>query len=134
MTDEAGPEFALLAAAYGWPPHIIDTLTQTQLLYYLRWLPLIEGRKAYPMASLEATVLNAVGGKADPSDPDQAPPRAAHLVWTATERLPPWATLDTGPGVWTPASARDAIDHAALLPVDALARLDFQRLRALAGA
>lgn len=131
---EAGPEFALLAAAYGWTPDVIDRLTQTQLLYYLRWLPLIEGRRAYPLASIEASMLNAAGGKPDPADADRPPPRPQHLLFTPTEMLPPWATLDTGPGVWTRDSARDALEHAALLPVDALSRLDFQRLRALAGA
>lgn len=105
-----------------------------QLTYYLRWLGLIEARRAYPSASMEATVLNMMGGKPDPGDPDPAPPRKASLLWSPEERLPPWATLDSGPGVWTTASARDALDHAGRLPMRALAALDFARLRQLAGA
>lgn len=103
-------------------------------MYYLQWISLLEARRAYPHASLEATMINLQGGKPDPADPDAPAPRKAHLVWTAEERLPPWASLTTGPGVWTPDSARAALLHASRLPLAALNRLDFGRLRALAGA
>jgi hypothetical protein len=105
-----------------------------QIVYYLQWITLLEARRAWPQASLEATMRNHNGGKPDPTDPDAPKPRKAHLIWTAEECLPPWASLDVGPGVWTQASARDALDNAARLPIVALARLDFGRLRALAGA
>lgn len=113
---------------------MIDQLTQVQLAYYLRWVPLIEARRAWPVASLEASVLNLMGGKPDPAAPDTPPPRPRHLIWTVDERLPPWAQLDSGPSVWTRASARAALDHAARLPLQALVRVDFHRLRALAVA
>jgi hypothetical protein len=132
--DEAGPQLAILAATYGWTPAQIEQLTLPQLLYYLRWVPLIEARKAYPLASLEASVLNLGGGKRDANDPDAPAPRPAHLTWTALERLPPWANLETGPGVWTSRSARALLDHATLIPAHALARVDMSHLRRLAGA
>jgi hypothetical protein len=97
-------------------------------------VPLLEGRRAYPHASLEATVLNIMGGKHDPSKSDAAPPTPPHLLWLPEERLPPWARLMHAPSVWTPASARAALDHAARLPTAALARIDFHRLRAIAVA
>lgn len=105
-----------------------------QLAYYLQWVPLIEARRAWPTASLEAVVLNMMGGKPDPTADDAPAPRPLHLLWTVDERLPPWAQLDARPGVWTRASARAALDHAARLPLQALVRVDFHRLRALAVA
>lgn len=131
---EAGPELALLAHAYGWPPDVIESLTTPQLIYYLRWLPLIEARRGWGAASLEAALLNVVGGKPAPVEDGEtaSPPTPEHLRFTAEELLPWWAELDTGPGVWTPASAKEAIEHARDLPAGALALLDFRRLRAIA--
>lgn len=132
--EDAGPELALLAHAYGWTPDEIEALSAQQIVYYLRWLPLIEARRGWGAASLEAALLNVVGGKPDPvEDADASTPAPpAHRLWTPEERLPPWAYLDLGPGVWTPESARDAIRNAARLPAGGLALLDFRRLEAIA--
>jgi hypothetical protein len=130
---EAGPELALLAHAYGWTPAVIEALTEPQVLYYMRWLPLLEARRAYPIASLEATVLNVAGGKRDEvEDADTASaPTPAHRLFTADERLPPWADLELPAGAWSRESALEAIELASELPVWALELLDFRRLRDL---
>lgn len=129
---EAGPELALLAHAYGWTPDVIEALSGPQIVYYLRWLPYLEARYAYPIASLEATVLNVAGGKrAEVDDAEDAgsPPPAPHRLFTAEERLPPWAYLERGAGPWTRESAIEALEHASELPVWALDLLDFRRLK-----
>jgi hypothetical protein len=133
-SEEAGPELALLAHAYGWEPRVIEALSQRQLVYYLRWIPLIEARRGWGSASLEAALLNVVGGKPDPSADSEAdnPPLPPSRLFTPEERPPPWARLETGPGVWTARSARDALEHAHQLPVGALAILDFDRLERIA--
>lgn len=132
---EAGPELALLAHAYGWTPDVIESLSGPQIVYYLRWLPLLEARRAYPIASLEATVLNVAGGKRDdaddPADAASPPPKPSRL-FTAEERLPPWAALELAAGPWTRETAIEALEHASDLPVWALDLLDFRRLRDLA--
>lgn len=129
---EAGPELALLAHAYGWTPDVVEELSGPQILYYMRWIPLLEARRAYPIASLEATVLNVAGGKReDVDDADDAgtPPPAPHRLFSAEERLPPWAALEHGSGPWTREAALEALELAATLPVWALDLLDFRRLR-----
>lgn len=132
--DEAGPELALLANAYGWTPDTVESLTPPQIAYYLRWLPLLEARRAYPIASLEAAVLNLVGGKRDDVEDADAssPPPARHRLFTGEERLPPWAALEVGRSPWTRSSAVEALNRASELPTWALELLDFRRLHALA--
>jgi hypothetical protein len=134
--DEAGPELALMAAAYGWTPDTIEALTAPQLAYYLRWLPLLEARRAYPIASLEAAVLNLVGGKRDDVEDAEAstPPPARHRLFTGEERLPPWAALEVGRSPWARASAIEALNRASELPTWALELLDFYRLRQVASS
>lgn len=133
QVDEAGPELALLAHAYGWTPDTIESLTAPQIAYYLRWLPLLEARRAYPVSSLEAAVLNLVGGKRDEVEDADAtsPPPARHRLFEAQERLPPWAALEVGRGAWTRSSAVEALHLAGELPTWALELLDFRRLRDL---
>lgn len=131
---ELGPELALLAATYGWTPDVVESLTVPQLIYYQRWIPLVEARRAYPSASLEATVLNVVGGKPEPVEDADAssPPTPAHRLFDPEERLPYWARLEMPAGAWTGASAREALARTRDLPPWALALLDFRRLERLA--
>lgn len=133
IEPEAGPELALIAHAYGWTPAVIEALTEPQIAYYMRWLPLLEARRAYPVASLEATVLNVAGGKREEvDDADEAsPPTPTHRLFGADERLPPWADLELPAGPWTREAAIEALEHAGTLPVWALELLDFRRLRDL---
>ena len=133
-SEEAGPELALIAHHYGWTPDVIESLSQRQLVYYLRWIPLLEARRGWGAASLEAALLNVAGGKPDPNEEPDTPPVPPRRLFTVEERLRPWARLELGPGVWTPESARDAIANAHRLPVGALAILDFERLERIATA
>lgn len=64
-------------------------MTPAQIDYYLHWLPLIEFRRHLPLAQLEATLRNIMGGK----DPD-AKPADPSRYYTALELLPPYARLD----------------------------------------
>lgn len=131
---EAGPELALLAHAYGWTPDVIESLSGPQIVYFLRWLPLLEARRAYPIASLEATVLNVAGGRRDDADDGAdaaSPPPKPSRLFTAEERLPPWAALELATGPWTRETAIEALERAKDLPVWALDLLDFRRLRDL---
>lgn len=59
---------ALLCAAYGWSPEQVARLTPAQVAYFLRCLPDVQLRSAWPVAALEAGVRNMMGGKPDPND------------------------------------------------------------------
>jgi len=65
-------------------------MTPPQLQYLLEHMPDIEFRRAYPLAGLEATILNMTGGKPDPSDPDSKPMDASR-TYSPFERLPWYA-------------------------------------------
>jgi hypothetical protein len=85
------PIFVLLTANYpAFTPHYIKTLTKPQIQHYLDGLPLLEYRRYFPVAQLEATVRNLGGGKPDPNAP---PPETPTYFegYQSYELLPPYA-------------------------------------------
>lgn len=69
----------------------MGTLTPTQLEYFGDHLPLVAARRHYPIAKLEATLLNSLGGKPDPNEKNKTKPKPEHLSYTPEERLPWYA-------------------------------------------
>lgn len=76
----------MLCHAYGWTPGQVAELTPVQTAYFLRHLPDVALRSAYQIASLEAAVRNAMGGKLDPNDQD-AKPMPPERAYTPSELL-----------------------------------------------
>jgi len=118
----------LLCAAYGWTPDVIAGFTPDQVEYFLHHLPLIEARRHYPLAQLEATILNMMGGKGDVDEhgrekKPEKPPKPAHLLWTPQERLAFYASFGEAAKV-TPGmsreTAQDIIDNLSEAPAWAL--------------
>ncbi len=79
-----------MCACYGYTPAQVAGMTPTQLRYLMMHMPDVELRRAYPLAGLEATLLNALGGKPDPGEKDGKPADPARL-YTPFERLPWYA-------------------------------------------
>ena len=97
-------------------------LTPAQTRYFLEHLPDVAFRHAYPLASLEAAVLNAMGGKPDPND-KKAKPLDPSRVYTPSERLPPYARpswLSEAPTGVPPDAARDFQANRKRIPLWAL--------------
>lgn len=79
----------MIAAAYSWGPEQVASLTATQIAYFARHLPDVEARFAWPVAQLEATVRNMMGGKSEPDDDAPLPDPSER--YSPAELLPPWA-------------------------------------------
>lgn len=73
-----------MCAAYGYTPAQVASLTPVQYRYLLENLPEVNLRSAYPLAALEATLLNIMGGKPE----DDAPARDPSRLYTPFDRLP----------------------------------------------
>lgn len=82
---------ALLASAYGWEPQVLRNLTDAEVDYYLKHMKEVHLRNAYPMAQLEARILNLMGGKRPPKGESSDPPLAEHERFTALELIPWYA-------------------------------------------
>ena len=107
---------ALLAATYGWTPRELGNLSHRQLVYFHERIPLIEARRAYPFAQLEAALRNIAGGKPKPGD---AKPKPVTELYTASELMPFYASFDELGGLSVSAK-EDLIKHAQSLPSWAL--------------
>lgn len=100
-------------------------------------MPEVEYRRAYPLASLEAALLNAVGGKPDPADED-AEPLPPERSFTPLELLPPYASpawiAEKTPAGLPPTVARDFLRRvkAKSLPPWVLAICPIDTIRAAA--
>lgn len=124
---------ALLCSAYGWTPAQVAQLTPAQTRYFLEHLPDVELRRAYPLAGLEATILNMMGGKRKKKSESDEPPLEKHELWLAIERLPFFAqpewVKEATPSISVEA-AQDFLKHKKRLaawvlqvaPIDAIAR------------
>lgn len=93
----------MLCAAYGYTPGQVAELTPVQYEYLLTHLPDVELRRSYPLAALEATVLNIMGGKPDEDAKRQDPSK----LYTPFERLP-WYARPAWTGSISTALDRDA--------------------------
>lgn len=70
-------------------------MTGSQIDYYLKWLPLVEGRRHYGTAELMAGVFNAMGGKRKKERQEgDEPPLEPHELFKPEEFLPffAWVT------------------------------------------
>lgn len=110
----------MLCAAYGWTPATVANLTTKQSAYFLRHLPDIELRRHYSLAHLEATILNALGGKRPPEGKSDRPLLRPDELWSPIERLPyfavpAWAAEARGGGIPQDA-ARDFLANTARMP------------------
>ena len=127
----------MLCATYDLTLAQIDALTPAQTDYLLEHMPEVEYRRAYPLASLEAAVLNAIGGKPDPEDKD-AEPLPPERTFTPLEILPPYARpawiAERTPAGLPPAVAHDFMQRVKtkLLPPWVLAICPIDHIRAAA--
>ena len=87
--EDYGLTFALLSSAYGFKPWEIEQMTLDQIGMYMEHLPLVEMRKHYPIAQLEASIKNMMGGKPDGSDEGKSIP--PERLYNALELLPWYA-------------------------------------------
>lgn len=113
---------ALLCAEYGWTPDVVAGLTPEQVQYFGDRLPIVSARRHYPTAKLHAAVLNALGGKADPSEKSDKPPKPAHLFYQPEELMPWYASFgDSETAVVLPSeAAKDLMNNTGSLPTWAL--------------
>lgn len=102
-------------------------MTPDQVQYFLHHVPLIEARRAYPFAQLEATILNMMGGKGDVDESGREvksdkPPKPPHLLWTPLERLVFYASFgeDAAPAGLSREAAQDIMSNLADVPAWAL--------------
>lgn len=65
-------------------------MTPAQFRYLAEHMPDVELRRTYPLAGLEATILNMMGGKPDPREKPDKPMDPGRL-YTPFERLPWYA-------------------------------------------
>jgi len=94
-----------LCASYGYTPAQVASLTPHQYRYLLESLPEVNLRSAYPLAALEATLLNIMGGKPDDDAKAQDPSR----LYSPFDRLPWYARPD-----WTSTLRGNVSQEAAL--------------------
>jgi len=89
-------------------PWEIADLTPWQFNMLTEYAQEIEARRAYPIAQLEATLRNVMGGKPKAGEGGKAlDPRS---MYTADELLPPYARFLDDMGGWTPEAAREAVE------------------------
>lgn len=112
----------MLCAEYGWTPDVVAGLTVDQVQYFRDHLPVVSARRHYPTAKLHAAVLNALGGKADPSEKSDKPPKPAHLFYQPEELMPWYASFGDSEtvAVLSPEAAKDLLANAPKLPAWAL--------------
>lgn len=99
---------------------MLRALTDAEVNYYLRHMREVHLRNAYPLAQLEATLLNMMGGKRPPKEESSEPPLAEHERFTPGERLPwyarpEWIEEDATRSI-TQAAARDFLASTKHLP------------------
>lgn len=87
----------------------------------MKWVPLMEGRRAYPLAYMIAELKNIMGGKRKPPDPKPGdPPRDPPLqpweLYTPEEELPYYAWMKPPPPMLTLEQARLLTSHYSALP------------------
>lgn len=81
-----------MAAGYGWEPDTVSQMTDAQVEYFMRHLPLVEARKHFPIAQLTADVREFVFPRYTDPEPPSEPPKARN-PWTAAELLPWYASF-----------------------------------------
>ena len=91
-------------------------MTNAQLEYAFKHMPLIEARKHYPIARLHADVLNRTGGKPDPNEEDKGKVVRPESQYTAEELLPWYAYFDEPQARMSVATARDLVNNVRHLP------------------
>lgn len=108
---------ALLCAGYGWDVSQVRVLTNKQQAYFLKHLPLVEARKAYPIAQLEASLKNALGGKPEKGGEGKSIP--PERLYNAEELLPFYAAFGQKQQISVKA-IRDIQDNLSSMPSWAL--------------
>ena len=84
-------------------------LTDAEAAYYLQHMREVHLRAAWPLAQLEATILNMMGGKRQKEPAEGSdPPLGDHERFTPLERLPWFARPD-----WVEESEGGSISQAA---------------------
>lgn len=73
----------------------MSRMTDAQVEYFVRHLPLVEARKHYPLAQLTADVREFIFPRFTEDDPDAKPekPPRPRKPWTAAELLPWYASF-----------------------------------------
>lgn len=101
---------------------MVAGLTVDQIAYFRDQLPVVSARRHYPTAKLHAAVLNALGGKADPSKPSKEPPKPAHLFYQPEELMPWYASFGESEAVAVLSleAAKDLMNNTGNLPTWAL--------------
>ena len=124
---------ALICAAYGWKPWDVARLTPAQVQYFFEQLPEVALRDAYPIAALEATLRNMMGGKRS-KEPDEnsEPPLEPHELYSPGELLPfyarpPW--VESTLSVVSAEAARDFLKHRSEVPEWALQLAPIEAIR-----
>lgn len=106
-----------MAAGYGWEPDVVASMTDAQVDYFYKHLPLVEARKHYPIAQLTADVREFIFPRYTEDDPDEqsAKPPRARKPWSALEVLPWYASFGEAERM-TLDEARILLEHLDGLP------------------
>lgn len=123
----SGPELALIGGAYKWPPSVMRELTDAEADYYLQHMREVYMRDVYPLAQLEATLRNMMGGKRPKKTrdgEDSEPPLQPHELYSPFELLPWFArpewVEDSGGASINREAARDFLANLKRVPAWAL--------------
>jgi len=119
----------LLANAYSWSPAEVRDLTDVEVAYYYKYLPMVEARRAYPVAQLNADLREfAFPRYTEESDQSKEPPKP-RTPWTVEELLPPFAWFERDD--MTLAQAKSLVDAFDRLPAWAQGCVPIDAARAL---
>lgn len=100
----------------------------------MRHVPEIEARKHFPIAKLHASLLNALGGKPDPSEQPKkgSKPIKPHLLYTPEELLVHYASFSASVQQrLTRAAALDIMQNLESMPAWALQLVPVDEARAI---
>lgn len=122
-----GSELAHLCATYHQPiEYFLNLLSENEYLfeYYLYHMPEIRGYQNGQLAQLEATILNALGGK---SDSGKATP--PHKMYNLHERLVYYASLGEKIRL-SPRAAKAIKENTSKIPSWAIDLIDWNHISA----
>jgi hypothetical protein len=120
-----GSQFAEIMHYYpGYTFNNIYSLTDYQLEYLLYHIPYLEGKRQGQIAKLEATLLNAMGGKSD-SGKSMPPHKAFHMH----ERLVYYADLGQKVSL-SPRAARAIKENTSKMPSWTIDLVDWNQIKA----
>lgn len=103
-----------MAAGYGWEPDVVSGMTDAQVDYFYKHLPLVEARRHYPIAQLTADVREFIFPRYLNPEPSSEPEKPRKR-WTALEVMPWYASFGE-PERMSVEQARVLLDNLDALP------------------